>query len=210
MVRKAVENRENDILFAAIKIFSEKGYNAATTSEIAKEAGVSEGTIFRYYRSKKELLEKMIVTSAKKISDIVVKERLKKIIEENEGKKSEEILKAIIIDRIDLVEKNKDIFKVVLTELQYHPELRESLIQNMVYAGKDILVKFIENGILKDEFKNINILIALRSLVGMIITYIIQSTFFPDLIKLDKEKQVEEIVNIFLYGIAKGDVCDGK
>ena len=71
MVRKAVENRENDILFAAIKIFSEKGYNAATTSEIAKEAAVSEGTIFRYYKSKKDLLEKMIVTSAKKISDSV-------------------------------------------------------------------------------------------------------------------------------------------
>lgn len=210
MVRKAVENRDKDILNAAIKIFSEKGYNAATTSEIAKEAGVSEGTIFRYYRSKKDLLEKMIITSAKTISDSVVKERLNKIIEENEGKKSEEILKAIILDRIDLVEKNKDIFKVVLTELQYHTDLRESLIQNMVYAGKDILVKFIEDGILKDEYKNINILIALRSLVGMIVTYIIQSTFFPDLIKLDKEKQVEEIVNIFLYGIAKGDVCDGK
>lgn len=46
-------NRKEAVLKAAVKIFSEKGYSAATTSEIAKEAGVAEGTIFRYFKTKK-------------------------------------------------------------------------------------------------------------------------------------------------------------
>lgn len=41
-------NTQKKIIDAAIKVFSEKGFEGATTSEIAQEAGVAEGTIFRY------------------------------------------------------------------------------------------------------------------------------------------------------------------
>ena len=44
--------KEEKILKSAIKIFSEKGFSASTTSEIAKDAGVAEGTIFRYFKTK--------------------------------------------------------------------------------------------------------------------------------------------------------------
>ena len=46
------------ILEAALRVFSRKGFNGATTSEIAREAGVAEGTIFRYFETKKDLLLK--------------------------------------------------------------------------------------------------------------------------------------------------------
>ncbi len=48
--------KEQRILEAAIAVFSEKGFSAATTSEIAKNAGVAEGTIFRYFKTKKDIL----------------------------------------------------------------------------------------------------------------------------------------------------------
>lgn len=41
------------ILEAAVEMFAEKGYAATSTSEIAKKAGVAEGTIFRHYKTKK-------------------------------------------------------------------------------------------------------------------------------------------------------------
>lgn len=44
------------ILEAATEIFAEKGYAATSTSEIAQKAGVAEGTIFRHYKTKKDLL----------------------------------------------------------------------------------------------------------------------------------------------------------
>lgn len=45
--------KQISILEAAIEIFSDKGFSAASTSEIAQKAGVAEGTIFRYYKTKK-------------------------------------------------------------------------------------------------------------------------------------------------------------
>lgn len=43
------------LIDASIKVFSEKGYQSATTIEISKEAGVSEMTLFRHFKTKNNL-----------------------------------------------------------------------------------------------------------------------------------------------------------
>ena len=48
--------KQKKIIVSAIQSFAEKGYSATSTSEIAKKAGVAEGTIFRHYKTKKDLL----------------------------------------------------------------------------------------------------------------------------------------------------------
>ncbi|WP_040412634.1 TetR/AcrR family transcriptional regulator [Desulfosporosinus sp. OT] len=53
-----VLNTEDKILNASIVLFSQKGFNAVTTKEIAKKAGVSEMTLFRHFESKQNLFEK--------------------------------------------------------------------------------------------------------------------------------------------------------
>ena len=52
MVRKTTEERIEN---AAISLFAESGYKGASTRKIAKEAGVSELTIYRCYKTKEEL-----------------------------------------------------------------------------------------------------------------------------------------------------------
>jgi AcrR family transcriptional regulator len=51
-----IEQRREQILSAATTVFAEKGYQRATTQDIAEEAGVSEGLIYSYYESKDHLL----------------------------------------------------------------------------------------------------------------------------------------------------------
>ena len=50
-------DKKESILHAALELFANDGYNATPTSRIAKQAGVSEGLIFRHFGSKKGLLE---------------------------------------------------------------------------------------------------------------------------------------------------------
>src|SRR5690606_18989192 len=65
--------KQKKILEAAIELFSEKGYASTSTSEIAKKAGVAEGTIFRHYNTKKELLMSIVMPLiAKFVGPIVV------------------------------------------------------------------------------------------------------------------------------------------
>jgi len=60
---KEKENKENKILKAAIKVFSKKGYDLATVDEIAKEAKVSKGIIFFYYKKKDNLIKNAAIKS---------------------------------------------------------------------------------------------------------------------------------------------------
>ena len=54
------KEKEEHILNTAIDLFIEDGYHATTTRQIAKAAGVSEGTVFHYFESKSKLLETII------------------------------------------------------------------------------------------------------------------------------------------------------
>src|SRR5687768_16551067 len=49
-------DKRERILDAAERVFAEHGFFAARVSEIAKEAGVADGTIYLYFKSKDELL----------------------------------------------------------------------------------------------------------------------------------------------------------
>ncbi|MCK5163271.1 MAG: TetR/AcrR family transcriptional regulator [Desulfobacula sp.] len=49
------EYRKKEIISAARKVFSNKGYNAATMEEIASEAELSPGTLYLYFKNKEEL-----------------------------------------------------------------------------------------------------------------------------------------------------------
>lgn len=77
------EKQEN-ILKAAIHLFSEKGYTATSTSAIAKCAGVSEGLIFKHFMNKEGLLNAILLEGEKRIkklfSDIVMETNPKEVI----------------------------------------------------------------------------------------------------------------------------------
>ncbi|GAB6061980.1 TetR/AcrR family transcriptional regulator [Deferrisoma palaeochoriense] len=54
-------NRRQAILRAAIELFAERGYGSTPTSEIAKRAGVAEGTIFHHFRNKEGVLREILL-----------------------------------------------------------------------------------------------------------------------------------------------------
>jgi len=60
--------KQESILFTALKLFSDQGFDATATSQIAKEAGVSEGLIFRHYKNKEGLLEAILEYGKQKVS----------------------------------------------------------------------------------------------------------------------------------------------
>ena len=49
------EQRVRDILRVGREVFAERGFERATTTEVAQRLGVSEATVFTYFRSKREL-----------------------------------------------------------------------------------------------------------------------------------------------------------
>ena len=54
--RAVVADKREAILRAAIKVFAQKGYFNSKVADIAKEAGIADGTVYLYFKSKEEIL----------------------------------------------------------------------------------------------------------------------------------------------------------
>ncbi len=63
-VRAAPEERQDDILKAALEVFSEHGFAAARLDEVARRAGVAKGTLYLYFPDKETLFERMLQSVA--------------------------------------------------------------------------------------------------------------------------------------------------
>ena len=70
-------SKKEMILAAATELFARQGFNETATSEVAKKAGVAQGTIFHHFKSKENLLIA--------ICDVLVMEYLAGVKEAEEG-----------------------------------------------------------------------------------------------------------------------------
>ncbi|TRO55081.1 TetR/AcrR family transcriptional regulator [Candidatus Bathyarchaeota archaeon] len=57
------------IIEAAITVFAKKGYHRAKMTDIAKEVGVSKGTLYQYFKSKEDLFEAVVQIPFEKIEE---------------------------------------------------------------------------------------------------------------------------------------------
>lgn len=59
MARPRSEDKRNAILDSAIQLIAERGLTATPTSAISKAAGIAEGTLFTYFRTKDDLVREL-------------------------------------------------------------------------------------------------------------------------------------------------------
>ena len=65
--------RKSAIQAAAVRVFAEKGFSRATMEDIARQAEVSVGTIYLYYRSKEDLYVSLLFESMQRMSEAIEK-----------------------------------------------------------------------------------------------------------------------------------------
>lgn len=192
--------KQLNIVSAAIEIFSEKGFAATSTSEIAKKAGVAEGTIFRHYNTKKDLLL-AIPEYLSKLS--ISKDFLKDI-----GNtltiptiKLEDFLRLIILNRLTFASTNMILIKVLFQEMPFHPELRTKIVETIFAPARSLLIQVI------DVFKERGQIIDLPSetIVNLIITTNFGHVFMRYIAQLDlgwdREKETELLIKFIVNGI---------
>jgi len=136
--------KQSRIVRAAMEVFAEKGYSGASTSEIAQRAGVAEGTIFRHYRTKKDLLFSIVAPFMAKLIEPFVLRSLYPIID-NPPPTFEQFIRAVLDNRIAFVEKHISVLRILLQEIPFHRELREQLMQKVGALMLDRLTGVVEH-----------------------------------------------------------------
>ncbi len=197
--------KEEMILQAAIKLFSEKGFDAATSKEIAREAGIAEGTIFNYFKTKKDILSAILVSLINLVSEKIVLKGIKDILTEDKEGDIRTILKKIIYDRIKLVDRVFPMAQVIFVEAILHEDVKEALYKNLIKNIVEMFDKYydemVEKGILKEGLDSMAVL---RSIAGNIAIFIGQRKIFGKYFKHENiDEEIDKVIDIILYGIIK-------
>lgn len=197
-----ISEKQQKILTAAIDTFSEKGFAASSTSEIAKKAGVAEGTIFRHYKTKKELLLAIVTpTMAKFAAPFFIKTFAKEVFE-NEYEHYEDFLRIIAKNRLEFVKKHFSVLKIFIQEIAFHDELREpyqKLFEEHIYPKfKKTIEHFQEKGEIIDLPPDTIIRMSVSSIIG----YILPRFLLFSNQEWDDDKEIEHIVEFVMYGLS--------
>jgi len=186
------------ILESALKLFSRKGYLGATTKEIAKEAGIAEVTLFRYFHSKEVLFEEVI-------NNYSFLPKLKEILKKVETQSYKEVLKIIAFEFLKLLESKKDLIRIMHSEMQRYPEKIKKIYENVIENTFKLLSKYFEKLQKEEILKEFNSELAARAFLGMFFSYFYAKEIkeFLNLQKEDVNQIIETYIDIFINGTLK-------
>ena len=147
--RKAVKSsaKKQAIVKAAEKVFGQKGFHQTPLSEIAKEAHISESTIYEYFSTKEELLFS------------IPAETIREYLNKNQEvlpyiRSAEDKLRSLIHSHLNLYTNNSDYAKVVMLNLKNNRNFLKTDAYKLVQASARVTTQVIEEGIKNGEFRS--------------------------------------------------------
>lgn len=193
--------KEKDIVKAAEDVFAELGFSGATTAELAKRAGVTERTLFKYFPSKNDLYRRVL--SGLLLSTIVpghmsdLKERLQTL-----KPNFKEWYVAILKARYTAVAKEPQKLKLLLGALLLSKEFSEIFGNlwkiNLYDTSVEAIEYFQQMGEIRKDLDPNQIVRASFSLAAsFLITKFVLAPKYP----IDPIKEIETLFIIFYQGI---------
>lgn len=136
------EFRTAGILEAARSVFATKGFNDATVDDIANAAGVAKGTVYLYYRSKRDIYFSALKFGIQQMY-AALEDQLK-AESTTEGK-----LRALIAVKLAYFDENRDFFKIYYSELGnlcIHPGAIDSEFKTLYLEQAKVIESILREG----------------------------------------------------------------
>jgi TetR/AcrR family fatty acid metabolism transcriptional regulator len=157
--RRSGDKRER-ILQAAVKVFARSGFHATRVSEVAKAAGVADGTIYLYFDSKESLLVSLFEDRVEKLLTFMREELPKK-------PDAPARLRAVIDMQLGLLEGERDLAEVITVILRQSTRLMKEFAAPRFTEYLDAIAKIVAEGQSSGAFRqDVSPHIAARAVFG--------------------------------------------
>ena len=174
--RRRKQARPQEIVDAALEVFTERGFAAARLEEIAARAGVSKGTLYLYFPNKEELF-KAVVRSAI-VPNLEMAERL---LHDFPGP-SLAILERLLegIGARVMATRVGGIPKLMIAEAGNFPDLARFYLDEVIGRGFRVIGAVLTRGIERGEFRPVNVEHTVRLVMApMLMIALWRSSFEP-------------------------------
>ena len=174
--------RRKQILDAATQVFAEKGFHRATIKDIARVAGIADGTIYTYFASKDEVLlavlDRLNETTERKQQFVLGDEQDLKAF-----------FRAYLQQRMALLWPNAEVFRAVLPELLVNGELRKRYYEQVLAPTIAVGEQFFQA---QSEQLQINIPLTVRAIAGTLLGLLLLQLLGDEVLA----SQWEELPNV--------------
>jgi AcrR family transcriptional regulator len=144
------EFRCRAICDAAMRVVGRKGLVKTTVDDIAREAGVAKGTVYLYFRSRDEILEKTVGAAVDELLD-----RIQRAADAAAAGPFDVALECVLAAKLAYFDENRDFFRLYFASGEYSEDRR--LRQSRRYRlHLDQLVALIKRGRRRGEVRNVD------------------------------------------------------
>jgi AcrR family transcriptional regulator len=200
--KQITAHREEQILQAALEVFSRKGYSAATINDIAKLANVATGTVYIYFLNKREIFISVIRKFIFNIPLLNLFEKLPKA-------DFPVVLHNILQNRLSLTEgDNISQISSLMSEIQRDPELKTLFAEKLIRPLLSKMEEFYRTSTATKGFRHIEPSILVRAIGGLILGFIMLKVMEGDASPINRtprDKVADELLNFVLYGLSNNE-----
>jgi AcrR family transcriptional regulator len=198
------QRRRQQIIESAYAVFVEKGYEGTAISDVAAHAGIGQGTVYRYFTSKREILDHVVDFGIEKLSVAVDP---KTVMERPDSVEAlMESLRAASVRLYDLVEREPEFVRLLFVEASaIDSELADRLLGLEMVVAKFVakeLRRGIEAGWIRDD---IDVDVLSHTILTLVMPGLMRELFGPG-----KAEKREHTVAVVLNSMMKALRPHGK
>ncbi len=198
-----VRARREQIVGAATRVFAEKGFRRATTKEVARAAGVSEGTIYNYFEDKDALLLAIL-------DRLNETERRAADFEEGMATDFRGFLEQYLRRRMSLIWENREAFRVVLSEMLVNAELRERYLRHVVDPTMRIAEENFRSRMEQGEVLETDAPLAMRSVAGTVLGVLVLGLLGDEEIGSRSDEVPDVLAGLLIHGLGAAEEEDRR
>ena len=195
---RVVEDRREQIIDAAMRVFAQKGFARATNRDVAREAGITTGLIYYYFESKEALLKAVLeARSPVQVMTQITPEMLEQ--------PPEVLLPLVIMRVLDIVESEQfvGLIRVMLPEMLHGSDMTPvalSFLQRVISFLGNYLQTQIARGNVRAD---INQEMAYQVIAGSVIGFVLRRQIMrdPTVLHYTHQEIAQAIVGTILEGI---------
>lgn len=193
----STRDKNNDkyqrILEAAVSVFAELGFYQSTISQIAREAGVADGTIYLYFKNKDDILVQFFSYKAKQVFDLFREEV-------SNADNAVEKLRNLIRRHLEEFQRDKNMAIVYQAETHQNSRSAEPQIREMSKMYLDIVSEIVEQGQADGSMrKDLYLSLVKRFIVGAVDETI--NNWLHSGGKYDLVSMADPLIDLFIRGI---------
>lgn len=196
-----ISEKETDILKAGEEIFGKFGFEGATTAQIAKEAAVTERTLFKYFPTKKDLYARILSAIVCETAFGTQMPELRKFLESRNVSFDQWYL-SMMKNRVQAAKENRFKIRILLSAILHDSEFADFFgdvwKENLFLPALEAIRYFQSKGEIR---KDIDPETFVKTSYSINISYLVYRFVLTQDEKFDDEVEIAKILNLIKQGI---------